>query len=795
MNRFQSLRTSLIAAFLGVVAIALFATSLMLVLANTRAAEQENKRQLSIIASYKSQAISEWANVLTYELNSTLLGEDFVANVENMFQPEAAGEQVSILETRVTLRHRLLNIVGQSRYFDELMLVDETGTVRISSSQPRVGSDFSREPYFVRARENPYISTPTYSSALRRTELFVGYPINDENGQLVGVLVGRAKFELVEQIFQDPTGFREPGDTYLATVGGTVISGSVAEWRGQTVAGLSRLLDQSPAADTPIVGNYENLDRQPVLGAYITLPELSGILVVEQTRSNITRSQLATLMVNLSVILASILLAVYVGLIATRSIAGPVNELAGVADRIAHMGGQASSQSDAVGAGYIPALAPTGGREEDGVSVETAATLKAASADLQTLSSERGDELGVLANAFNQMTLQLSDLIGGLEQIVADRTKQLAKRSSFLEASADISRVTTSILDPERLINQAVELIRDRFDLYYVGLFLADREGQWAVLRSGTGEAGKAMLGRGHRLRIEPSSMIGWCISNAQARIAQVASMDEVRRINPDLPDTRSEAALPLRVRGQVIGALTVQSDQPNAYDQATINVLQTMADQLATAIENAQLYAQSRHALDAERRAYSQAALTDWRNWLGQRSQQSSGLPALTVSAGIEHRLGQAAGMLGSGSAVVQKAPAWNREMQQAFEEQGPVQNEGRLAIPIRVRGAVIGVMHTAKPQKETGAWSSDEVAFLESITEQLGVALDSARLYAETRQRAEQERLVDEITGRMRATLDLQSVLEIAARDLRDTLGLAEVEVRLGAGTAQGYGGNNHE
>jgi GAF domain-containing protein len=132
-----------------------------------------------------------------------------------------------------------------------------------------------------------------------------------------------------------------------------------------------------------------------------------------------------------------------------------------------------------------------------------------------------------------------------------------------------------------------------------------------------------------------------------------------------------------------------------------------------------------------------------------------------------------------------LESGQSWYPEMVQAYSGQQTVLNGERLAIPIRVRGAVVGVIAASGQGGETasGNWVGDEVNFMESIAEQLGVALDAARLYAETRKRAEQERLVDELTSRMRATLDIQTVVETAAREMRQALGLAEVEVRLGA------------
>mgnify|MGYP001145733169 CR=1 FL=1 len=167
----------------------------------------------------------------------------------------------------------------------------------------------------------------------------------------------------------------------------------------------------------------------------------------------------------------------------------------------------------------------------------------------------------------------------------------LQRRSAQLQTAAEVSRAASSILDLNELIQQVVDLVRQRFGLYYAGLFLVDRAEEWAVLQAGTGEAGQKMLERGHKLEIGGASMIGWCIAHKRARIALDVGEDAVRFDNPLLPETRSELALPLASRDQVIGALTIQSAREAAFSEEDIVVLQTMADQLANAIQNARLF------------------------------------------------------------------------------------------------------------------------------------------------------------------------------------------------------------
>jgi len=392
---------------------------------------------------------------------------------------------------------------------------------------------------------------------------------------------------------------------------------------------------------------------------------------------------------------------------------------------------------------------------------------------------ESEDEFGMLGHAFNRMTGQLRDLIGGLEQRVADRTVDLERRSAYLQASAEVGRAVGSILDADVLTRQVVELIRDRFGLYYVGLFLTDPAGEWAVLRAGTGMAGKAMLARGHRVKVG-QGMVGWSITHAQARVALQAEADAVRVVTPELPETRSEAALPLRSRGRVLGALTVQSVQAQAFDPDAVAVLQTMADQVAVALDNARLFAESQQALESARRAYGEVSRQAWGELLhgrqewGYRYTQQATLP---VTGAWSAEMAQAAQTGQSVEVSAGAVGSEDRALAGVGQAQGPV-----LAIPLKVRDEVVGVLSFRKdPNDPLRGWTAEEKALLEALIDQVGAALDSARLYQATQQRAAQERLTGEVTARIRETLDMETVLRTAVQEVRQALGLPEVVVRL--------------
>ncbi len=166
----------------------------------------------------------------------------------------------------------------------------------------------------------------------------------------------------------------------------------------------------------------------------------------------------------------------------------------------------------------------------------------------------------------------------------------LERRHKLLETAARVGQMVTSILDMDELLKHTVNIICSEFHFYYSGIFLVSEDRQWAVLRAGFAAAGRKMMEQKYRLPVDEKSMIGSSILSQQAKIALDAAGEESRFKNPFLPNTRSEMALPLVVNSVALGSLTVQSDQLNAFNEDDITSLQAMADQVAIAINNAQL-------------------------------------------------------------------------------------------------------------------------------------------------------------------------------------------------------------
>ena len=366
----------------------------------------------------------------------------------------------------------------------------------------------------------------------------------------------------------------------------------------------------------------------------------------------------------------------------------------------------------------------------------------------------------------------------GMTRDITERTRTEAlmrRRDQQLQTVAAVARVASEVLDVESLFQQTVDLLREQLDLYYAGLFLVDTasapaefssasQRQWAVLRAGTGEAGAQMIARRHRLEVGGSSMIGQCVARGEARIALDVGAEAVRFDNPLLPETRSELALPLRSRGGVIGALTIQSTESAAFGEEDIVVLQALADQLANAIENIRLFEQTQGALRDLELIQQQYVREAW-----------SGSRASAVLADYEVARPGIAPLRDEHGAM-----AMLPEVQEALSRESVVAVSGRdageidhaaLVAPISLRDEVIGALGIHDEDRER-KWTEDEIALVETIAERMGIVAETLRLLEETQHTATRERLTRQITDQIFGAFTVDEAIQQAIRHLGDAL-----------------------
>jgi putative methionine-R-sulfoxide reductase with GAF domain len=368
------------------------------------------------------------------------------------------------------------------------------------------------------------------------------------------------------------------------------------------------------------------------------------------------------------------------------------------------------------------------------------------------------DEVGALATVFNDMTGQLQELVASLENRVAERTKELQiekeqteHRARQFEAIAKVTRAINSTQNLQELLPQISKVISEQFGFYHVGIFLNDPNNQVTVLSAANSAGGQKMLARGHQLKIGEQGIVGYVTETGRPRIALDVGDDADYFNNPDLPDTRSEMALPLISGKTVIGALDVQSTQPNAFSSADVEVLSTLADQVSLAIQNARLFDQTRKAL-AEAEAISRQYLRE--AW--------SRLPEDNKLAGFRYT--------SSGAAPIEAGRRING---------GANPNEERkyIEVPIQLRGETIGRLKV-QVQDPKGV-KRMEMDLIRAVAERVALAAENARLFEETTRRAERERRVSDITTKIRSVNDPQQMIETAIEELRHALGATRVEV----------------
>jgi GAF domain-containing protein/HAMP domain-containing protein len=370
-------------------------------------------------------------------------------------------------------------------------------------------------------------------------------------------------------------------------------------------------------------------------------------------------------------------------------------------------------------------------------------------------------ELVLLGKAFYSMADQLRSLISSLEQRITERTQALERRASQLQASADIGVAATRIRDLGELLRQATRLIGQRFGFYHVGIFLLDNAEEYAVLRATNSEGGQRMLARGHKLKIGQVGIVGYVTGSGQARIALDVGKDAAFFNNPDLPETHSEMALPLIVGGKTLGALDVQSTKEMAFTDEDIRTLTVLANQIAIAIENARLFANTQAALEAASHAYGDISRLGWQNLLSEHEAEI-GYISFTESniLPVEDRA----------------SPEFLKTIRGG---QAVLTNEDlTLHLPIKVRGNVIGAIRLDKQKGRK--WSADDISTANNFLEQLGAALESARLYDETSRRAVRERLLGEISTKIGASSQRDTILRTAVEELGRAIPGSEVVIQ---------------
>lgn len=345
----------------------------------------------------------------------------------------------------------------------------------------------------------------------------------------------------------------------------------------------------------------------------------------------------------------------------------------------------------------------------------------------------------------NQVVDALGTAHAGLEARVAERTQALEERNIQMRASVFFARQISDIQDVPTLLDESVKLITQQFKYYHAAVYLLDDQARYALLQSASSDEGKKLLERGHRVQVDEQSVVGRVAQQGRLYNFTGSLFAGVR--DPEMPRTRSQVALPLLTRGKVIGVLDVHSEKLQAFGQNEAELFQSLADQIAVSIANARLLSESQAAVNQLAAITSRENRRAWQEHLKLRKIAYQFTPAgiKSIPSGIRSK------------------------------------DKNELSVPLILRGQEIGTIGLRR--KDQAYWADADRELAEKIANQIALALENSRLLDETRQRALQEQTVNEISARFSRSLDVDALLQTAARELGALPEVAEVSVFIGA------------
>ena len=387
--------------------------------------------------------------------------------------------------------------------------------------------------------------------------------------------------------------------------------------------------------------------------------------------------------------------------------------------------------------------------------VTTALRMLLAEFDRAEVSATLSQKL--LTEERNELDVRVQERTSELTMV----TTVMGKRAEQLTTIAEVAHQISQVQDINELLPAITRLISENLGFYHVGIFLLDEKKEYAILKAANSVGGRHMLQRGHRLKVGQVGIVGYVADKAVPRISVDVGEDATFFGNPDLPDTHSEMSLPLMIGDKLIGVLDVQSEKISAFAQQDTEVMSTLANQVAIAIENARLFSETNQALAEERSMYGQYLRQAW-----QQSPLASKLARYQYLNSQIKPLQESIDSLDINSAIDSK---------QVVIQTG---ENSSIAVPLKIRGEIIGVLKITS-QTPSRVWNDNELAVVQAVVDRVALGLENARLFEETTRRADRERTVTEITTQLRSTSDPEIMVQTALNELKRALGANDIQI----------------
>lgn len=663
------------------------------------------------------------------------------------------------------------------------ILTDVGGLVVISTNKNSEQQYHTTDTYFVRGRLSPYLQNVYPSPMTGKPAMTFAVPLlNETQNQRLGVLAVHLSLAEMDAIILERTGLGETGETYLVDELNLFVS-SQRFGRENFPHGVHTVGIDAAVSGISGSGLYTNYQGVPVIGVYRHLEDQNLALLAEMSQAEAFAP---------AQVLATTILRV--GFLSVAILTVGIYVLSWQITR--------------------PILAIT----------ETA--VKATNGDFShPVPIMTEDEISLLAHSFNTMQAnlvtsrqQIEEYTQTLEERVRTRThdlyeanQMLARRAVLLETNSQVAQHITSILNLQELLQVVVDLLHARFGYYFVGIWLTDEDAQTITLLAGGGGIGEEL--QGMQLSLAESSIVGWVCKIGRSRLVDDVTAVSDYKFLPQLPKVRSELVLPLRIGTKIIGALDLESNKLDAFSGDDRIMMQTLADEIAIATRNAQLYAseQERRQLaesleeigrilsstlelsEVPQRILNQLhsvvpyargsvllqegdvlQIIASRGFPESHSQQV--VPMQSNEHDVYHRLVQSGEPLMLND--VTKDPGWQQMA-------GLEWHYSWIGIPLIARDHVIGMLSITR--KEPAAFSANDLTVVAAFASQAAIALENARLYDQITHFTEQlEKRVEERTEELNTTY---RVLERLDKTKSDFISITSHELRTPLSLIKGY------